>query len=555
MSYDLKSLRLPKLRGRALKAFASALENPVTRAALSPKLRKDAGVDRLRTLRPTAAPSGAPLVPAFPPSPPDARADAAAYPAPAAPDEWVSARTLRAAYDAGRTDPEAVVDAILTQIRGHDDGPRALRAFRQINDDDVRRQAEAATQRLKAGEARGPLDGIPIAIKDEVDMAGYPTTAGTNFLGKAPATADSTVVARLRAAGAVLLGKTNMHEIGINPTGANVHYGITRNPWNPAHDPGGSSSGSAAAVAQGYCPIAIGADGGGSIRIPAAHCGLVGLKATYARVSEHGAAPLCWTVGHIGPLAATVSDVALAYAAIAGPDPAAPETRLQPAPELAPPGENLEGLRFGVYRPWFEHAAPDIVRAADQALGALEARGAQRVDVTVEGLDAMRIAHAIAILAEMAGSMNHFVDEADFSASTRINLAIGRDFSATDLVQAQRIRTEALAEFDRVFQSVDVLITPTTAVTSPRIPVAGDFETWSDLSTTTELMRFVFPGNFVGIPGLSIPVGLDGDGLPIGLQIMGPHWSESVLLRTAFHLEAELGRPLPPQYWPIPLQR
>jgi Asp-tRNA(Asn)/Glu-tRNA(Gln) amidotransferase A subunit family amidase len=183
---------------------------------------------------------------------------------------------------------------------------------------DLLAQATASAQRLREGRPLSPLDGVPVAVKDELDLRGFGTSVGTRFLGKQPAAEDSTAVARLRAAGALLLGKVNMHEIGIGVTGQNPHHGTVRNPYDPQRHTGGSSSGSAAAVAAGFCPIAIGADGGGSIRIPASLCGVVGLKPTYGRVSETGAAPLDWSVAHIGPLGATARDVALGYAAIAG---------------------------------------------------------------------------------------------------------------------------------------------------------------------------------------------------------------------------------------------
>ncbi len=213
---------------------------------------------------------------------------------------------------------------------------------------------------------------------------------------------DATVVARLRAAGALLIGKANMHEIGINPNGANAHYGAARNPYDTARDPGGSSSGPAAAVAAGLCPIAIGADGGGSIRIPASLCGLVGLKPTFGRVSEAGAAPLCWSVAHIGPLGATVEDVALAYGLIAGPDTRDPNSQRQPAVGLAGWNDRLtwHGLTVGVYRPWFRHAAPAVVAANEAMLAQFERAGAQVREIVVPELDAMRLAHIIIILSE-----------------------------------------------------------------------------------------------------------------------------------------------------------
>src|SRR5690606_12781061 len=260
--------------------------------------------------------------------------------------------------------------------------PRPLRAFRATMRDDIMSQAAASATRLRAGTPRSLLEGVPVAVKDEVDQVPYGTTVGTSFMGKTPATEDATIVARLRAAGALLIGKANMHEIGINPDGFNGHYGIIRNPYSLDCHAGGSSNGSAAAVAAGFCPVAIGADGGGSIRIPAALTGLVGLKATFGRISEHGAAPLTWTMGHLGPIAATVSDAALVYACIAGPDPRDPNSLHQPAVSLE--GWNstdLRGLRLGIFRPWFEHAEAAIVEDCERVVEQLVGMGATLHDI------------------------------------------------------------------------------------------------------------------------------------------------------------------------------
>lgn len=228
--------------------------------------------------------------------------------------------------------PLDVARRYLTAVAEGEADAAPLRAVVHLAEADLLAQAEAATARFERGEPLGPLDGVPIGVKDELDQVPHPTTVGTTFLARGPATADATVVARLREAGALLVGKLNMHEIGIGTTGLNPHLGTARNPCGPAHHTGGSSSGCGAAVAAGLCPIAVGADAGGSIRTPASLCGVVGLKATYGRVSEHGAFPLCWSMGHVGPLGATVRDVALGYLAMAGVDPHDGATAGQPRP-------------------------------------------------------------------------------------------------------------------------------------------------------------------------------------------------------------------------------
>jgi Asp-tRNA(Asn)/Glu-tRNA(Gln) amidotransferase A subunit family amidase len=423
-----------------------------------------------------------------------------------------------------------------------------LRAFVAFNREDVLRQAEAATKRIKAGKALSLLDGVPVAVKDEVDMVPYPTTAGTSFLGVTAAKEDSTVVARFRSAGALLIGKTNMHEIGIGVTGLNLVHGTPRNPYAPNHYTGGSSSGSAAAVAAGLCPLAIAADGGGSIRIPAAFCGLVGLKPTYGRVSEFGAVPLCWSVAHIGPIAATATDAALGYAVMAGPDLRDPVSLRQPMPTLKGWNDlNLSGLRLGVFWPWFRHASPEIVAVCESHLKRFQEMGARLRAIEIPDLEAARVAHAITITTEMAQALEYTWSEhhRDHNLDVRINLALARGYTAGDYVKAQRVRTRMISHFNRIFKEVDVVITPATAVTAPRITAEALSGGESDLSVLTEIMRFVTVANLTGLPAISFPAGHGADGLPIGMQAIGRAYDEPTLLRLALAAEQAVERQEP----------
>jgi Asp-tRNA(Asn)/Glu-tRNA(Gln) amidotransferase A subunit family amidase len=553
--YDLRSLDLPKLSGTLLRAFAGALANPATRPALMPNLLKQGGVNRFRALRLQEPPTFYPLASVHTQSPSSltpTQVEETLGPF-AQGAVFATARDFAHAYREGRITPETVAQRVVDAIKASEAGDPPLRAFIASDAADILAQARASTARLATGQPLSLLDGVPVAIKDEVDQTPYPTTVGTVFLGRSPATTDATVVARLRAAGALLIGKANMHEIGINPNGANAHYGAARNPYAPARDSGGSSSGPAAAVAAGLCPIAIGADGGGSIRIPASLCGLVGLKPTFGRVSEAGAAPLCWSVAHIGPLGATVEDVALAYGLIAGPDARDPNSQQQPAVSLE--GWNtadLAGLTVGVYRAWFRHAAPAVVAANEAMLAQFERAGAQVREIVVPELDAMRVAHIIIILSEMAANMrNHGAAMRQLGPSVRTTLALATEFDANDYIKAQRMRTRALAIFDEIFRRVDVILTPATAITAPVIPAGAGLGPWSNLSADTEVMRFVFPGNLAGLPALSFPVGYDGEGLPIGMQAMGRHWAEATLLRVAYVAEQHTQRRRPARYYPL----
>jgi Asp-tRNA(Asn)/Glu-tRNA(Gln) amidotransferase A subunit family amidase len=561
-SYNLTSLDLPKLNGRTLRLFASALDNGALRGPLSGQLLKQGGVLALRERTYDDTPTFYPLA-----------LDEAAELGDLPPVDWIvlqeqiagqpnrepfaSIADYAHAYRDGAADPEAVAEAVLAAITDADDDPRPLRAFRATDRADLMTQAHASAERLRAGRPLSLLDGVPVAVKDEVDQVPFGTTVGTSFMGREPATEDATVVARLRAAGALLIGKTNMHEIGINPDGFNGHYGIIRNPYSMDCHAGGSSNGSAAAVAAGFCPVAIGADGGGSIRIPAALTGMVGLKATFGRVSEHGASPLTWTMGHLGPIGATVADVALTYACIAGPDSRDPLSLHQPPVSLEGWADtDLRGLRLGIYRPWFEHADPAVVADCEQMVEYLVGMGAEVVEVEIPELDEMRVAQAIIILAEMVNNMARHADHwLELSPPTRVNLTLGKATTAADYIQAQRVRTRAIAHFRQAFHAADVILTPATAVTAPTVPDGCENDGWSDLGTVTELMRFAMPGNLTGLPAIAFPVGYDSRGLPTGMQAMGRPWEEHVLLRVAFAAEQVTPRRRPPTYYDIPAKK
>ncbi len=550
-TYDLKSVKLPRLTGGGLSLMVAALENGLLRPLITPSLLKSGGITGFRALSPEESPTVFPIFfvdkKAAPEEGPDLGALNKIEGRAAAAMPFRTARDYTQAYKEGKANPEDVAKKALDAIKQADVGSLKLRPFIAVNEGDVIQQARSSAERWKDRKPLSVLDGVPVAVKDEVDMAPYPTTVGTKFFGRAPAKQDATAVARLRAAGALLLGKANMHEIGINPDGLNVNFGSTRNPYNPKHDTGGSSSGSATSVAAGICPIAVGADGGGSIRIPASHCGVVGLKPTFGRVSEYGAAPLCWSVAHLGPIAATVEDTAIGYACMAGPDAKEPNSLHQPAVVLEQWNKtDLKGIRLGVYRPWFEHASPEVVRACDNLLEKLASSGAQVKQIVVPGLDTMRVAHAITIASEMAGSMGNYPEHSkDFGEEVRVTLGLGRVFTAGDYIKAQRIRTRAMSVFKEIYRDVDAIITPSAGITGPEVTLGDAQGGWSDLSSTFEVMRFAFPGNLAGLPAISFPAGYDSIGLPIGMQAMGRWWEEDLLLRIAFNAEKLVERRKP----------
>lgn len=556
MAYDVQPMRAPRAAGLLLRLLARLVESPLTGALLGGKILSDAGVTAVRDL---ATDELLQLSPELP-SARGAELEIHGLPeeislehgvpsqTPAEGFQFASAERYRASYMTGETDPREVVERFLRTVEEWDGREPAMRIFISQDPDDLRRQGEASAKRWASGTPLSPLDGVPVAVKDEMDQRGYGTTLGTSFLGADTVEEDAEPVRRLREAGALLVGKANMHEIGIGVSGLNPHHGTARNPYNPAHWTGGSSSGSGAAVGSNLCPIALGADGGGSIRIPAALCGVVGLKPTWGRVSERGVPGLCWSVGHAGPLGATVGDIALAYAAIAGVDPRDPRTIHQPPPTLDGLTDgDLDGLRVGVFRPWFEDADPQIVAACDAALETLVASGARVVDVSIPELALLRSVHVVTILAEMAASQLIQLERNPgvYGAETRLNLALARRLRADDYVHVQRHRVRLTAHFTRALSQVDVLATPTTGCTAP--VVRGDsLKTGeSDLITSDQVMRFAPAANVTGLPTLSVPVGCDKSGLPMGLQLMGRPWEEAKLLRMGRVVEANTVRPPP----------
>jgi Asp-tRNA(Asn)/Glu-tRNA(Gln) amidotransferase A subunit family amidase len=552
--YDLRSLNLPKLCGKLLSIFTKAATNPITQPLLMGSLLENGGIPKLRKAQydeePTFLPLSTPATHALGHMdlphqvPTNDRTDRDQLP-------FTLVRDYAGAYRQGRLTPLQTAEQVMVAIAESNKTSPPLHAISASLAEDVLKQAEHSTELLASGKPRSLLEGVPVAVKEEFDLVPYPTTVGTTFMGAQPARQDAYVAARLRAAGALLVGKTNMHEIGIAPNGENIHYGRIANPYDLQCDPGGSSSGSGAAVAAGVVPVAIGADGGGSIRIPASLCGVVGLKPTFGRVSEAGAAPLCWSVAHAGPLGASVEDVALTYQVIAGPDPNMLLTHQQPPVILD--GWNtpdLKGVRLGIYPEWFQHASREVVECNEKMVAEFEKAGAVLVEVTIPELDAMRVAHAVIILSEMVAGMKNFASFwGEFAPSTRLSLVIGEVMSAQDYLQAQRVRTRAMRIFAQVYQDVDVLLTPATALAAPIVPPQALSNSWSDLSSDTEMMRYAIPGNLVGLPAISFPVGYTVQGMPVGMQAMGRHWEEHLLLRVAYNAELRLTRRLPATYF------
>uniref|UniRef100_M4BRQ4 Amidase domain-containing protein n=1 Tax=Hyaloperonospora arabidopsidis (strain Emoy2) TaxID=559515 RepID=M4BRQ4_HYAAE len=447
-------------------------------------------------------------------------------------------------YALGEVTPVQVVKAVLSAVKENEDSEYPLNLFVEKYDDDVLAQAKASAQRYARGKPLGVLDGVPVVIKDELYVKGHRKFKGTSFMGyeEGGATEDDLPVARLRAAGAIILGTTNMHELGSGVTGYNMHHGTVRNPYDSKCYTGGSSSGSAAAVASGLVPLAVGVDGGGSIRIPSSLCGVVGIKPTFERVPL--AASGCPSVAHVGPIAGSVRDAAIGYAIMSGGNETIfPRGITQPPVELHS-FENtlsLKGVRIGYFRDYTNHSSLEIAEAVNKALDALKDRGATLVETPLYHLTPIHVAHSITITTEFAQNMDKYYERlGELSPEAQLIISFGRSLTGMDFLAAQRVRAFALRQFqDNVLSKVDAFVTPSTGVTAPEIPIEAFAAGELNGQQLGDIFRFSLYGNLIGVPGVAVPIGYDRRGLPISIQFQAGHWQEDMMLRLA-HATEEL---------------
>jgi aspartyl-tRNA(Asn)/glutamyl-tRNA(Gln) amidotransferase subunit A len=406
-----------------------------------------------------------------------------------------------------------------------------LNAFITVTHEGAMTQARVAEDEIQRGQWRGPLHGIPIGLKDLIDTAGVRTTCGSALFADRVPTEDAFVVQRLKRAGAVLLGKQNLQEFAYGGTSASSHYGPVHNPWNPKHIAGGSSGGSAAAVAAGMCFAAIGSDTGGSIREPAAFCGIVGLKPTYGRVSTRGVFPLSWSLDHVGPICRNVGDAALMLEAIAGYDVLDATCVDWPTEPYAKALTSKTDFRIGVARqPFFEDLDRDIELAMNEAIEVI-----RRMSFDVMEVDLPSVPTAVQAPEVYAVHKEYYANSPElYRPWMRERLAqaatVDTPSYVTDLFALERVRRTV----NDVFAEVDLVITPTTPVPPITIEEASDMspnpggEVW---------LRNTRPFNAYGLPTISIPCGFTSAGLPIGLQIAGPRFGEGTVFRFAHAFE------------------
>jgi Asp-tRNA(Asn)/Glu-tRNA(Gln) amidotransferase A subunit family amidase len=418
-----------------------------------------------------------------------------------------------------------LVDASLARIAAR---AGDLNAFITVTADDARR---------RAGTATGALAGTPIALKDLFDVAGVPTTGGSKLFAHNVPREDGEIARRLFAAGAVDLGKTNLHEWAFGVTTDNPHFGPTRNPWALDRIPGGSSGGNGAALVAGLCFGTIGSDTGGSIRIPASLCGVVGLKPTYGRISLRGAIPLAWSLDHPGPMTRTVRDAAALLQVIAGYDPGDPVSVDVPVDDyLAEIESGVRGLRIGIIRGRFferlaanEQPTPDVEAAFHAAIAALAAEGAQIGEVRLPRADELRGTQHVIIGTEAAAYHHDRIasDRAAYGTDVAQRIDVGATHTGTGYAAARRARDELRRAYADALAPWDAIALPTTPITAP-LRVGQDA-----VAAAATLTAYTSPFNLTGVPAISIPCGFDANGLPIGLQLVAKPWAEARLLRVA----------------------
>jgi aspartyl-tRNA(Asn)/glutamyl-tRNA(Gln) amidotransferase subunit A len=424
-----------------------------------------------------------------------------------------------------------------------------LHAYLTVTSEDALRAARESETRFMRRKSRGPLDGIPISLKDNIWTRSVRTTAGSKVLANFVPTENATIVDRLNRAGAVVLGKTNMHEFAYGITTENPHYGAAHNPWDVTRTTGGSSGGSAAAIAAGLCVASIGTDTGGSVRIPASLCGITGLKPTFGRVSCFGVVPLAPSFDHVGPLTRTCGDAAILLSVISGRDLAdistVEQSRLKSISNIRELDSRLRLrtarkplLRLGWPKDYFfERISNDVRRAIDAAIKVFVEHGAVIEEIPLphvsEG-DQPSTTIAMAEATHVHQGAGWFpAHSADYAEDIRARLQTGGEIRAADYLAALEVRARVRQDFESAFEQVDVIVAPTLPVTAPLIGEKIALINDGEETVRSALIRLNRPGNFIGLPAISICCGWTAENLPIGLQLLGPRWREEQLLAIA----------------------
>ncbi len=419
---------------------------------------------------------------------------------------------------------------------------KELNAFITIDRDAALNVAAERDRELAAGMDRGPLHGIPTAHKDLFYTRGVRTTGGSLIFRDFVPDHDGTAVHKLLMGGAVSIGKTNLHELAYGVTSKNPHYGFVHNARDRDRIPGGSSGGSATAIAADILAFSLGTDTGGSIRIPSSYCGVTGIKPTYGRVSRYGVLPLSPSFDHVGPLGSCVEDCALALNAIAGHDPNDPSSSREPVSDYTPlPEKRLDGLKIGIAKNFFfQNVDHEVEKAVRSAIQTMERLGGQAIEVDVPDPEAINAIHRVIQMADVSALYINEIDPARFGVAAWNLLEQGRLILGTEYVNAQRFRSLIRRDFNALWQKIHVLAVPTTPMTAPLITEDTVRINGVEEDTRMASTRFMRMANTMGDPALSMPCGNSKNGMPIGLQLIGRPFSEAFLLNLARTLEASL---------------
>ena len=439
----------------------------------------------------------------------------------------------------GKISPVELIESSFAEV---DQGEPRLNAFITLFREESLESARQAEKEIRDGQVRGPLHGIPIALKDLIDVAGTRTTCGSKFFATAPPSeSDATVAVMLKRAGAIIIGKTNLHEFAFGVTTDNPHFGATANPWDTSRVPGGSSGGSSAAVVAGFCAGALGTDTGGSVRIPSALCGNVGLKPTYGRVSVHGITELAQSLDCVGPMCRYVGDVAIMMNVLAGYDHNDVHCEDQSVPDYAGGLErSIVGIKAGIPKQhFFRDLHPGVKQAVREAISTLEGLGVEIVDIDLPSVPDAHEA-VLTILKTEANffHQNRLADRReDFGVDVREILESAQQLSTADYISAVRLRETARREFLQAFGEIDLILAPTVPVPAP-LRSETDPSTGSNANQIRpRLTQNTRIFNLLGLPAISVPCGFTEERLPVGLQISGRWWSEKTLLQVGHAYE------------------
>jgi len=474
----------------------------------------------------------------------------------APPSKYFTIQDYHELYMSKKKKPSDMMERV---IRGVEELDPKLKMFSSFIKEDVMEQAKASDERWAAGKPLSVLDGVPIPVKDMVDAAKHKIYHGGSVMTEG--VEDDVIVKRLRSLGAIILGMTMMTEGGVTPLGYNAHFDGPFNPYNTEHYSGGSSSGSAVAVAVGLAPAAIGWDGGGSIRIPASMCGAFGLAVTFGRI-PFGNEALGNTNVKAGPIAATSADAAILYAALSLDSPSDHFYNILydggnyglPPPSLASFSDidDLTGMRIGVFREFFMDSDAKVHNASFDALETLKRKGATIVDIKIPHLRIMSLSHGIKITSEFALFWDtKFHDpKVALEPNTEFTIALGKTLTANEVLAGQRVRTWGMQKLREIFEenNLDVIASPTISTRVPKIPRGARHVGENNAALVLELLKYIFLANFLGMPGMSIPINYDDEGLPIGFHVFSKHWHENKLLRISnclerFHLQRRTPHP------------